>query len=79
VTRHDFALEWMADFETYHAALDRDTTYAATLSRSLSLVRLFLGLLGAFAASCASCKYSLLVLSDESGMRHREMLGSMYL
>ena len=38
VTRHEFALEWMADFEAYHAALDRDTTYAATLSRSLSLV-----------------------------------------
>ena len=39
VTRHEFACEWMADFETYHTALDRDSTYAATLSRSLSLVR----------------------------------------
>lgn len=39
VTRHAFALEWMADFEAYHAALEQDTTYAATLSRSLSLVR----------------------------------------
>lgn len=38
VTRHEFALEWMSDFEAYHAALERDTTYAATLSRSLSLV-----------------------------------------
>ena len=38
VTRHDFALEWMADFESYHAALERDASYASTLSRSLSLV-----------------------------------------
>lgn len=38
VTRHEFALEWMSDFDTYHAALERDTSYAATLSRSLSLV-----------------------------------------
>ncbi|KAG1673562.1 hypothetical protein FOA52_003862 [Chlamydomonas sp. UWO 241] len=38
VTRHDFALEWMADFETYLKALEADGTYAATLSRSLSLV-----------------------------------------
>jgi hypothetical protein len=38
VTRHDFALAWMADFETYLRALEADGTYAATLSRSLSLV-----------------------------------------
>lgn len=39
VTRADFAKEWMTDFEAYHAALEKDATYAATLSRSLSLVR----------------------------------------
>ena len=33
VVKHDFALEWMADFETDHAALERDASYAATLSR----------------------------------------------
>ncbi len=37
VERHEFALEWMADFEVYQAALDRDGSYAASLSRSLSL------------------------------------------
>ncbi|KAJ9534177.1 hypothetical protein QJQ45_002172 [Haematococcus lacustris] len=38
VMQHDFALEWMADFEVYQAALEKDGSYAATLSRSLSLV-----------------------------------------
>eukprot|EP00199_Chlamydomonas_sp_CCMP681_P006903 CAMPEP_0119113336 /NCGR_PEP_ID=MMETSP1180-20130426/43575_1 /TAXON_ID=3052 ORGANISM="Chlamydomonas cf sp, Strain CCMP681" /NCGR_SAMPLE_ID=MMETSP1180 /ASSEMBLY_ACC=CAM_ASM_000741 /LENGTH=273 /DNA_ID=CAMNT_0007101329 /DNA_START=84 /DNA_END=902 /DNA_ORIENTATION=+ len=38
VMRHDFAVEWMEDFDTYHEALEKDATYAATLSRSLSLV-----------------------------------------
>ncbi|KAF6262177.1 hypothetical protein COO60DRAFT_1293600 [Scenedesmus sp. NREL 46B-D3] len=38
VSRHEFALEWMADFEAYSAALEADSSYAATLSRSLSLV-----------------------------------------
>uniref|UniRef100_A0A383VW06 GPN-loop GTPase n=1 Tax=Tetradesmus obliquus TaxID=3088 RepID=A0A383VW06_TETOB len=38
VSRHEFALEWMADFEAYSAALEADASYAATLSRSLSLV-----------------------------------------
>jgi len=38
VTRHDFAIEWMADFESYLSALEKDASYAATLSRSLSLV-----------------------------------------
>jgi hypothetical protein len=38
VSRHDFALEWMADFDAYSAALEADSSYAATLSRSLSLV-----------------------------------------
>ena len=34
----DFAAEWMADFDVFHAALEGETTYAATLSRSLSVV-----------------------------------------
>ena len=38
VMRHEFCLEWMQDFEAYSAALEKDATYAATLSRSLSLV-----------------------------------------
>jgi hypothetical protein len=38
VASHQFAVEWMSDFEQYQAALDSDKTYAATLSRSLSLV-----------------------------------------
>ena len=31
---------WMADFQNFHEALDKDSTYAASLSRSLSLVRI---------------------------------------
>lgn len=38
VSRHEFALEWMSDFESYATALEADSSYAATLSRSLSLV-----------------------------------------
>ena len=38
VVRHEFALDWMKDYEIFNEALQRDTTYAATLSRSLSLV-----------------------------------------
>ena len=38
VARHDFALNWMSDFEAYADALEADASYAATLSRSLSLV-----------------------------------------
>ncbi|GFR43259.1 hypothetical protein Agub_g4320, partial [Astrephomene gubernaculifera] len=38
VARHDFALDWMADFDAYSAALEADSSYAATLSRSLALV-----------------------------------------
>jgi hypothetical protein len=33
VTRHEFALSWMDDFEAYAAALEADSSYAATLSR----------------------------------------------
>lgn len=38
VARHEFALDWMQDFDAYAAALDADSSYAATLSRSLALV-----------------------------------------
>ena len=38
VARPDFALEWMQDFETFFEALRADTSYAASLSRSMSLV-----------------------------------------
>ena len=38
VARHQFALDWMADFETFHEALQADSSYASSLSRSLSLV-----------------------------------------
>lgn len=38
VTRHEFATEWMTDYDAFSAALDADASYAATLSRSLSLV-----------------------------------------
>ncbi|CAI7929776.1 unnamed protein product, partial [Closterium sp. NIES-54] len=37
VARHDFAIEWMRDFEAFQAAVDRDPSYAASLSRSLCL------------------------------------------
>ncbi len=39
VIRYEFAVDWMRNYEAFNEALQRDTTYAATLSRSLSLVR----------------------------------------
>lgn len=30
-------MQWMKDFEVFHAALDADNTYTSTLTRSLSL------------------------------------------
>ena len=39
VTDHSFALEWMKDYENFSEALESDSTYASTLSRSLSMVR----------------------------------------
>ncbi|KNA21169.1 hypothetical protein SOVF_045580 isoform A [Spinacia oleracea] len=38
IAQHQFALEWMKDFEAFHAALEADESYTSTLSQSLSLV-----------------------------------------
>lgn len=32
-----FQMQWMKDFEVFHAALDADSSYTSTLTRSLSL------------------------------------------
>lgn len=37
VVRHDYALEWMKDFDSFESALSSDSSYNANLSRSLSL------------------------------------------
>nr|SVE75154.1 EOG090X072H [Daphnia dolichocephala] len=37
VVRHDYAMEWMTDFDAFELALSSDSSYNANLSRSLSL------------------------------------------
>ncbi|MED6221633.1 GPN-loop GTPase qqt2 [Stylosanthes scabra] len=38
VAQHEFALEWMEDFEAFQAAVSSDHSYTSTLTQSLSLV-----------------------------------------
>lgn len=38
VSHHQFALEWMEDFEAFQAAIENDKSYTSDLSRSLCLV-----------------------------------------
>ncbi|KAJ3052026.1 GPN-loop GTPase qqt2 [Rhizophlyctis rosea] len=38
VVSHDFAVEWMQDFEVFQKALEEDTTYMGTLVNSMCLV-----------------------------------------
>lgn len=38
VVDHQFAVEWMTDFESFQAALEQDTTYMGTLVNSMCLV-----------------------------------------
>eukprot|EP00240_Pyramimonas_obovata_P005223 CAMPEP_0118927672 /NCGR_PEP_ID=MMETSP1169-20130426/5091_1 /TAXON_ID=36882 /ORGANISM="Pyramimonas obovata, Strain CCMP722" /LENGTH=417 /DNA_ID=CAMNT_0006869485 /DNA_START=134 /DNA_END=1387 /DNA_ORIENTATION=- len=38
VARHEYAMEWMADFEAFSAAVDAESSYSSSLSRSICLV-----------------------------------------
>ncbi|XP_062103037.1 GPN-loop GTPase QQT2-like [Humulus lupulus] len=38
VAQHQFALEWMEDFEAFQAVINADDSYSSTLTQSLSLV-----------------------------------------
>jgi hypothetical protein len=38
VVKHQFAVEWMDDFEAFQAAVEGDSSYSSSLSRSLCLV-----------------------------------------
>lgn len=38
VVSHEFAVEWMTDFEKFQEALSQDTSYMSSLMNSMSLV-----------------------------------------
>eukprot|EP00026_Physarum_polycephalum_P011641 Phypoly_transcript_11880.p1 GENE.Phypoly_transcript_11880~~Phypoly_transcript_11880.p1 ORF type:complete len:385 (+),score=81.00 Phypoly_transcript_11880:136-1155(+) len=38
ITKHDFAVEWMTDFESFQDASHTDASYMSTLTRSMGLV-----------------------------------------
>ncbi|KJE88672.1 XPA binding protein 1 [Capsaspora owczarzaki ATCC 30864] len=38
IVKHDFAVEWMRDFEAFEEAVSRESSYTSGLARSLSLV-----------------------------------------
>ena len=38
VVSHEFAVEWMTDFESFQQALQKDTSYMSSLMNSMCLV-----------------------------------------
>jgi len=89
VARHEFAVEWMRDYEAFSEALQKDTSYAATLSRSLSLVthssttlRLkFFWILtkqGCFFLLCHQCTEHAAVLKGDAGTLQKLQEGARF-